>query len=263
MPTLEGNLNIWDEDYKWEEQGDEWSEAWGSASAHWITTLYPRVKDFLPSRRVLEFAPGHGRWTQYLKDMAEELFVVDLSPNCIEHCKKRFKDDTNINYFVNDGKSIPDEIPDESIDFIFCYDSFVHCEIDIMEAYIKEIKRKLKKGGVAFIHHSNLGEYPGYVNFTSKIKKGKRFLERNGILEHIHFRAPSVSAKKIKALVEAEGMYCPLQECFPWIKNKRLIDAITIIQNESPTGKESKLFRNNLHNQEPLIAKSRDQFYQF
>jgi hypothetical protein len=50
-------------------------------------------------------------------------------------------------------------VPDDSIDFVFSFDSLVHAEADVMQAYLNQLVRKLKLNGVGFIHHSNIGEY--------------------------------------------------------------------------------------------------------
>src|SRR5439155_24508233 len=40
--------------------------------------------------QILEIAPGFGRWTHYLKDYCENLWIVDRSSECIEACRQRF-----------------------------------------------------------------------------------------------------------------------------------------------------------------------------
>src|SRR5215472_11968560 len=101
--TVEDNLRIWGEAYDWPKGGDEWSEPWGGPEGQWKTLLEPWVSRFLPTGSVLEIAPGYGRWTQFLVDRCDHLTVVDLAPNCIEYCRKRFANRKNISYFVNDG----------------------------------------------------------------------------------------------------------------------------------------------------------------
>lgn len=66
MPSIEWNQNKWDEAYPWTEQGDEWSAVWGGSDTQWISTILPRIRNFLPANVLLEIAPGYGRWTRYL-----------------------------------------------------------------------------------------------------------------------------------------------------------------------------------------------------
>src|SRR5438552_9139347 len=158
MPTINENASQWDVSYDWHDYGDEWSHAWGGPEAQWFSTIFPRIHAFIPTDTILEIAPGCGRWTQFLKDNCRHLIAVDLSERCIETCKKRFSAYSHIDYYVNDGKSL-DFISDKSIDFIFSFDSLVHADADVMEAYIRQLATKLRSNGVGFIHHSNVGSY--------------------------------------------------------------------------------------------------------
>src|SRR5437763_15167954 len=106
MPSLEQNLNQWDKQYDWTSRGEEWSSVWGGSESQWFGSIYPRIHAYLPTKTVLELAPGFGRWTQYLKSYCEHLSVVDISDRCIKACQVRFSADSHIDYHVNDGKSL-------------------------------------------------------------------------------------------------------------------------------------------------------------
>ena len=45
--------------------------------------------------------------------------------------------------------------------FVFSFDSLVYAENDVIAAYLSQLARKLSPDGVGFIHHSNIGAYPG------------------------------------------------------------------------------------------------------
>jgi len=154
MPTLAENNRFWGNDYDWKQGGDEWSEVWGGAEMQWYGTLLPRIHKHLPAGTILEIAPGFGRWTHFFADLCERLIVVDMSDKCIDACKQRFQDRSHIQFHVNDGKSL-EVIDDNSIDFVFSFDSLVHAEADVVEAYLSQLSRKLKPGGVGFIHHQS------------------------------------------------------------------------------------------------------------
>jgi hypothetical protein len=64
-------------------------------------------------------------------------------------------------------------VPENSLDFAFSCDSLVHAEIDVIDAYIDELSRKLTLSGIAFIHHSNIGAYPCLVRLTKKLIENK------------------------------------------------------------------------------------------
>jgi hypothetical protein len=79
MASIEINHRVWNETYQWLSEGDEWSEKWGSAEQQWFTLTLPRIYHYVPAAHVLEIAPGHGRWTQFLLSHASKLSVIDLS----------------------------------------------------------------------------------------------------------------------------------------------------------------------------------------
>jgi SAM-dependent methyltransferase len=136
MATLAENKFVWDGDYDWPQQGDEWSGPWGGPTMQWHAEILPRIHSLIKGKRILEIACGYGRWTQFLIEAAAELTVVDLSQECIEACRARF-DGANINFHLNDGTSLK-IIETNSIDFIFSYDSLVHAELDVIKKYLIE-----------------------------------------------------------------------------------------------------------------------------
>src|SRR3954470_10038970 len=115
MPSLDENRATWTAAGSWTALGDEWSGAWGATELLWQGTLLPRLLSFIPAGTILELAPGYGRWSQYLKDVCDELILVDMAENCIDGCRQRFRDAPNIRYHVNDGKSLA-MVPDGSVD---------------------------------------------------------------------------------------------------------------------------------------------------
>src|SRR4051812_46704386 len=155
MAEVDKNLAVWSDAWDWGDRGDEWSTWWGGTPALWYGALLPRIHAFVPAGTVLEIAPGFGRWTQYLKDLAGHLILVDLADKCIEHCRTRFADAKNMEFHVNDGRSLP-MVADGSVDFVFSWDSLVHADMDIIGDYVSELSRVLTPNGVAFLHHSNV-----------------------------------------------------------------------------------------------------------
>jgi 2-polyprenyl-3-methyl-5-hydroxy-6-metoxy-1,4-benzoquinol methylase len=228
MPVTEWNLNVWNDNYDWSQQGEEWSETWGGSEAQWFAVIYPRIHTYLPAGSILEIAPGFGRWTSYLRHCCEQLTIVDLAPQCIEACKQRFSKDSHITYHVNDGSSLA-MVPDKSIDFVFSFDSLVHVESDVIETYLAQLAKKLKPNGIGFIHHSNIGEYPASAFSPSKRmpEQIKKFLKQKGYYDNSHMRAFSMTASRFENLCQKTGLQCTSQEIVNW-GTKRLIDCLSV-----------------------------------
>jgi len=223
MPSIEENLRAWEHDHNWPQAGDEWSQWWGGPEAQWFASVYPRIHTFIPAPRILEIAPGFGRWTQFLKNHCEHLTVVDLTAACIEACKKRFLAESHINYYVNDGKSL-EMIPDKSVDFAFSFDSLVHVEADVIEAYLDQLARKLRANGVGFIHHSNIGTF--IDSKTSRLS-----------IENAHWRAESMTSSLFEEFCDKANLQCINQELVNWGENDKsyLIDCFSIFTPKDST----------------------------
>ncbi|MCD4812948.1 class I SAM-dependent methyltransferase [bacterium] len=204
---------MWQNNYNWEKQGNEWSQTWGTPRMEWFATLLPRLQSFVPANSILEIAPGYGRWTHFLKDLCKKLTVVDLSAQCIQACQKRFSENTHITYHVNDGKSL-DMIEDNSLDFVFSFDSLVHAEDAVLETYLDQLSHKLKKDGAIFMHHSNLGSR------LDLLKKPE--FERA-------WRDTTMTAEKFSIFCDSTGLQCISQELINWANpSDCLIDCFSI-----------------------------------
>lgn len=234
MPLVAENLKQWEHAYEWDTAGDEWSEPWGGSHMMWTHCIYPRIRKHIPANVILEIAPGHGRWTNYLKEYAQELHLVDLSANCIQACQKRFADADNIHYYVNNGYDLA-AIPDGSVDFVFCFDSLVHVELDCLSSYIQEIGRILAENGTAFIHHSNLAYHkrnPAYYYYKHAYDRIFRRVPPNRFFKKKLFnswRGSTVSYQKVKEVCHQNNLYCEIQELIDWHSGSYLKDCITTI----------------------------------
>jgi len=194
MPDLEWNQSTWAKSYDWSRGGAEWSGPWGTPKAQWFATLLPRIAAFLPAGSLLEIAPGFGRWTQFLLENAEEYCGVDLSEKCVLHCRERFSQAKRAQFFVNDGQSLA-HVAARKFDLVFSFDSLVHADFDVMVKYIPRIVPLLRPGGVALIHHSNLGALSGVSH---------------------HKRSENTSAENVASAVTAAGGRLLIQEIVSW-----------------------------------------------
>ena len=217
----------WNDQYEWEKDGDEWSAAWGSARAQWYGMIYPRIVCFIPASRILEIAPGRGRWTQFLLGQCNEYYGVDISGKCIDFCRRRFAASGRVHFSENDGLSL-EMVPDDHVDFVFSFDSLVHVEEDVLRHYMWQLCQKLTKSGVAFIHHSNaLGEDVDPNEVTANV------------------RATSVSAELVKEMIEDSGGRTLIQEEVNWGARTRIDCMTTFCREGAYTGHDYRLMKNN------------------
>ncbi len=213
MPTIAANTERWTK-HEWVGRGDEWSPGGSHAGTDvlWWRTLLPRIRTFVPAATILEIGPGYGRWTEYLKSFCEHLIAIDVTPACIASCRERFAGDSRLEFHVNDGTSL-DLAPTGSIDFIFSFDSLVHAEGDVLDRYVEQFARILSPAGAAFIHHSNLGAFADPAG-----KDIKRFVTKR------HWRAATMSARRMREAARRAGLACTTQELINWIGRGRTAD---------------------------------------
>lgn len=246
-------------DYEWIQAGEEWSEPWGGSEPQWFGSIFPRIHECLPASTILEIAPGFGRWTNYLKEHCEHLHVVDPAQRCIETCRRRFAADSHLSYHINDGRSLA-MIPDRSIDFVFSFDSLVHVWRDAVGAYLSQLPEKLKNDGVAFIHHSNLGEYASPVvdRLPGRMRK---LLTKAKVLESDHQRNPDMTAELFRVCCAEHGLTCICQEIVNW-RGRRLIDCFsTVTRVGSKWEGPARVFRNPDFMREAQLIRRWSQFY--
>jgi SAM-dependent methyltransferase len=228
VPTVEENLAAWNDGYDWVLEGDEWSAGWGGAEAQWFGCLFPRLRRLLPAATVLEIAPGHGRWTDFLARHCDRLIGVDLSSSCVDVCRERFAGRPNLEFFVNDGRSL-DMVDDGTVDLVFSFDSLVHVELDVLRSYLEQIARKLAPGGSAFLHHSNAGEYQDEFDGFDRLGVDEvADLEASGERPPRHWRAMSVTAALVREVAADVGLRCVSQEIINW-GGQLLIDCISVV----------------------------------
>jgi ubiquinone/menaquinone biosynthesis C-methylase UbiE len=233
MPSVTWNQDKWDRRYSWDDGGEEWSARWGGSLTQWRSCLWPRIAAFLPVRSLVEIAPGHGRWTQYLLPHADTYIGVDLAKSCVDACQERFAG-TNAHFTVSDGRSLP-SVADGSADLVFTFDSLVHAEADVISDYLSEFSRVLSGDGVAFVHHSNVGTYHATAALRDLIGRlaepfpvARQMLGPAGIADWHNFRGRSMTADRFAQMSAEAGLSCIGQEIIPWA-SPLLIDCISVV----------------------------------
>jgi hypothetical protein len=137
-------------------------------------------------------------------------------------------------------------IPDDSIDFVFSFDSLVHVELEIVGGYCEQINKKLNDRGIAFLHHSN----------------ALMGVDNTEILYPQRGRATSVSSANIKEIIERSGGRTLIQEEVNWQSKKRIDCFTTFSKNTSYAHLQYKLIENdNFMAETELIRASLSQYY--
>jgi SAM-dependent methyltransferase len=146
--TTEQNRRMWNT-HDWSQLGEEWTRSpeWKAAIVNEFLEPY-----FSQCARILEIGPGGGKWTEYLQRRAAQLVLVDVAEVPLELCRQRFREATNIEYHLGDGRSLP--LPPRTVDGIWSFDCFVHVNPLDVKSYFREFARVLVPNGVACIHHA-------------------------------------------------------------------------------------------------------------
>ncbi len=235
MPTLDENKRIWSEIYHWKDRGEEWSSAWGGPGFQWSMTVLPRIQRFLPAGTILEIGCGFGRWTSFLLAHCDRIVGIDLAEQCVAACRERFSGESSAQFLVTDGYTLPG-VEADSVDFVFSFDSLVHADRAVLDAYLAEIARILRPEGAAFIHHSNLGAYRSALDKIRSVEGLEEELAALGCWEtHLHLRDPGPDAVWFAEAAGRHGLRCITQEKVPWGTERLLIDCFsTLVRAESP-----------------------------
>lgn len=216
--TLEDNFQLWNHHYRWQQDGDEWdgqATACGQPYLAWKQSVIEQLiqPNLSATTTVVEIGPGHGRWSQAIAPACGTLRLVDFSPNCIAYCQQRLAAYPNVHYQVNDGRQLIG-VADDSVDFVWSYDCFVHLEAAILQSYLGEIKRVLRPNGKAILHHAGRHHWWRKLNGLERLGKwGQRvyhglslgcWSEHDGYRSQLSKEAVARLARSTQLQVEAQ-----------------------------------------------------------
>ena len=105
-----------------------------------------------PETTVVEIGPGGGRWTRYMLD-AKQIYAIDYHQELLDELKSNI-DSVRIVFLKNDGDNFPN-VPNESVDFVFSFGTFVHLDMDIIDRYLQNMKPLLKPESNVVLHYSD------------------------------------------------------------------------------------------------------------
>jgi len=102
---------------------------------------------------VLEIGCGGGRVTSAAIKLFKHVKATDVSKEMLRKCKESIREQ-NITLYKIDGFTLK-EFADESMDFAFSHDVFVHFSSLQVYPYFREMKRVLRKGGIGLVSFYN------------------------------------------------------------------------------------------------------------
>jgi len=105
---------------------------------------------FIRGKKVLDIACGTGYGTSMYQDNGAEAYGIDLSEEAIQHAKEHYP---RVNFQVGNMAQI--SFPDCFFDVVTSFESLEHVEKETGIAFLKEVKRVLKPGGLFFLSTPN------------------------------------------------------------------------------------------------------------
>ena len=178
----------------------------------YIQPLLEKYKSEFEFSRVVDFACGKGRISEYFVGFSDLLYCIDINNKSIDFCKNRFSDKDNVICKLSTKNGF--DVKSESISFLFSWDAMVHFDYRSIDIALSEFYRVLKKGGYVLIHHSNLAE-------------NKKINASDNWIENPHCRS-NVGFGDINRLSKNHGFSIIEQFSIDWDISE--LDGITLIQ---------------------------------
>lgn len=105
-----------------------------------------------PEVTALEIGPGGGRWTRYLL-RTKRLYAVDFHQELLDELRSHIRAD-HVVFVRNNGSDFPG-VPPASVDFVFTFGTFVHLDVPVIDAYLRNLRPILAPAAVVVIQYSD------------------------------------------------------------------------------------------------------------
>ena len=184
----------------------------------WTSIVRPFLEGYpINYAHTLDLACGRGRNSAALSPLAGRMTLVDVNLENIAACTERFRGRSGFTFVKNNGFDLR-AVRTRSITFVYCFDSMVHFDLDIVIAYLREISRVLSTNGYGFIHHSNYTAVPN-APFTAN-PHWRNFMSRE-LFAHLCAKA---------------GLVVEAQRLVDWGESRDL-DCLTLFRKPAPPSK--------------------------
>jgi len=160
---------------------------------------YALARRFAAGKRVLEVGFGEGYGANYLAETAEEVVGVDIASGNIPRATAKYPR-PNLRFLQMEGTTL--DFPDESFDVVGSFQVIEHIPEAQLPAYLTEIRRVLKPGGVFCV---------STLNLEHNMKPGKPYQKL--CYHEKEFTGPELRAllARVFPSVELHGLYLTLQ----------------------------------------------------
>jgi len=123
---------------------------WIDGDSYFRTILTNNILPKIDNKTVLEIGCLTGKWIKEL-NLAKRVIGVDLFEVSEKYIRSKYPQITNFEFYKTSGNEL-NGIDDNSVDFIYSIDSLIRLDPIVINDYINEVYRVLKKGGEAFLH---------------------------------------------------------------------------------------------------------------
>jgi SAM-dependent methyltransferase len=116
-----------------------------------------------------EIGSGGGRVAARVAPNTKRFYCFDISEGMLEQARRTLAHCDNVEYVLLDGPSLPAEL-EETFDFLYAFDVFVHLDLHTIWRYVQEMERTLCRGGRALLHTANLTAPGGWESFAAQAR---------------------------------------------------------------------------------------------
>lgn len=126
---------------------------------------YYSITNLVKGQVVVDAASGEGYGSSILAGYASTVYGVDISDEAVTEAKQKYTQD-NLFFLNASVESIP--LDDDSVDVFVSFETIEHVNEATQQAFLKEIKRVLKKTGIVVISTPNKEVYSNMSNYSNE-----------------------------------------------------------------------------------------------